>query len=234
MSALKKGKAGKAASPRSSYPRHLHHFLTTASTLLCSVPVCASGLAQSACINVSQTQPAGKAGKVLLTGHSNRDFMSRLLSCWGRDRTQLVGSCHPSSTQASFCCSPCPYLYPQSSGGSPRWLSAVPTQLSWIQHCPSAIHFNHLSVLLPRLLDCDPSFTGPPMMIAYNRWRQVKEVQRLKEKTEGKAFSFIYFSKICNCQMCLLFAEVIILSPFLRDPAVALGGGSHLFQALLF
>ena len=75
---------------------------------------------------------------------------------------------------------------------------------------------------------------GPPMTIAYDGWRQVKEVQRPKEKTEGKAFSFIYFSKICNRQMHLLFPEVIILSPFLHDPAVTLGGRSNLFQVLLF
>lgn len=54
-----------------------------------------------------------------------------------------------------------------------------------------------------------------------------------ERKTEGKAFSFIYFSKICNRQMHLLFPEVIILSLFLHDPALTLGGGSNLFQILL-
>lgn len=54
------------------------------------------------------------------------------------------------------------------------------------------------------------------------------------KKTDEKAFSFIYFSKIFNCQMHLLFPEVIILSSFLYDLAVTLGGGSNLFLALLF
>jgi len=55
-----------------------------------------------------------------------------------------------------------------------------------------------------------------------------------KGKNGRKSLLFIYFSKICNCHMHLLFPEVIILSPFLHDLAVALRGGSHLFPALLF
>lgn len=37
-----------------------------------------------------------------------------------------------------------------------------------------------------------------------------------------------------KCQMHLLFPEVIILSSFLYDLAVTLGGGSNLFLALVF
>lgn len=55
-----------------------------------------------------------------------------------------------------------------------------------------------------------------------------------EEKKQGKAFSFIYFSKFCNCQMHLPFPEVIILSPFWCDPDVTLGEGSNLFQVLYF
>lgn len=45
-----KERQGKAPSPRSSCPRHPHHFLITASMLLCPVPVCDRRLAPSVCI----------------------------------------------------------------------------------------------------------------------------------------------------------------------------------------
>lgn len=102
-------------------------------------------------------------------------------------------------------------------------LSIAHLQLTsiWVSSCPSYWTVTPASWVLPRrLLKTDGG-----------RWRKFRD---WRKKPEGKAFSFIYFSKICNRQMHLLFPEVIILSSFLRDPAVAPGGGSHLFQGLLF
>lgn len=95
---------------------------------------------------------------------------------------------------------------PQGSGGSPGWLSAVPTHLSWLQHCSSSTHFD-LSVLLP-FLSCDPRFMCCPVMIAYDGWRQVKEVQRPKERKQMKKPSLLSISvKILTAKCIFSFLK---------------------------
>lgn len=131
--------------------------------------------------------------------------------------------------KASFCFSPCP---------TRLW------RLSWMAFS-SAHTFELASALLifhSLWPECPPALSElwPQVHVLSRddclRWMEAGEgsPETKGKKTDEKAFSFIYFSKNFDCQMHLLFPEVIILSSFLYDLAATLGGGSNLFLALLF
>lgn len=110
-----------------------------------------------------------------------------------------------------------------------------PHWVQWVQLGSALLIFNSLWPQCPALSGLWPQLH----VLSHDdclRWMEAGEgsPETKGKKTDEKAFSLIYFSKIFNCQMHLLFPEVIILSSFLYDLAVTPGGGSNLFLALLF
>lgn len=155
--------------------------------------------------------------------------MSRLLSCWGRGRTQPAAAIQPlhkpfsALTHAPIC--------------THKALESLQDVFWQCPHSSAGFSIAHLKLIFTWVFSCPYYWT---MTLPHGSshddclWEVEADEGSSEKKIEGKAFSFIYFSKICNHQMHLLSPEVIILFPLLHDLAIALGGGSNLFQVLLF